>query len=763
MKLRTLSTAILLTFTVTGAMAQSAADMGAGRRPHKESVFPLKPTDQEAAAAQISARLLTRFHYDAQPLDDAMSAKIYDAYIKALDGDKMQFTQADLAKLKPYRTQLDDAIWNSDLSAPFDIFNLYVQRAIQHWTYAKSLLAKGFDFNTHEVYQYDRKKADWAPDDAALDDLWRKRTMNDWLRLKLAGKKDDEIRTLLEKRYNGYIERTKQVDDQDAFQSFMTAYAETTDPHTDYLGPREAEQFDIMMRLSLEGIGAQLMLRDDYVAIAELVPGGPAIKSNKLHLGDRIAAVGQGTEGPMVDVVGWRLDDVVNLIRGKKGSTVRLDVVPADKGLDAKPERIALVRQKIQVEDMAASKKIIEIKDAKGQHKIGVIDLPSFYSDFDGRQDGDKNYKSATRDVAKLIGELKQAGVEGIVMDLRDDGGGSLTEANQMTGLFIDKGPVVQVRDSRGHVDVQGDDQAGMAWDGPLAVLVNRGSASASEIFTAAIKDYGRGIIIGNPTFGKGTVQNLVDLDRIAQTHGDKSQFGELKMTIAEFFRINGGSTQLKGVTPDIEYPRTGAEKDYGESTYDNALPWTQIAPAAYQPVANVQPYLATLKSEHDARVAQTPAWKLMLDELAAYQKLRDKTSVSLNFAQREAERKQLDAQQAEFRARHKLLDGKNAKGDDDTAQLDDGLDPNERSLKSVLKEEKDVKNARNKPDPELRETAHVLADAYDLIHANQTLAGQVLPYGGKMGNAWLKPAVTVVVKHGPSPATAGSTGGHGH
>ncbi|MHC1480364.1 carboxy terminal-processing peptidase [Frateuria aurantia] len=755
MKLRTLSTAILLAFTVTGAMAQSAADMGAGRRPHKESVFPLKPTEQEAVAAQLSARFLTRFHYDAQPLDDAMSAKIYDAFIKELDGDKMQFTQADLAKLKPYRTQLDDAIWNDDLSAPFDIFNQYVQHAIQHWTYARSLLAKGFDFSGHEVYQYNRKKADWAPDEASLDELWRKRTMNDWLRLKLAGKTDEQIRQLLEKRYTGYIERTKQVDDQDAFQSFMTAYAETTDPHTDYMGPREAEQFDIMMRLSLEGIGAQLMLSDDYVAIAELVAGGPAIKSGKLHVGDRISAVGQGVDGPMVDVVGWRLDDVVNLIRGKKGSTVRLDVIPADKGLDAKPERIVLVRQTIQVEDMAASKKIINIKDASGDHKIGVIDLPSFYSDFDGRQDGDKNYKSATRDVAKLIGELKQAGVEGIVMDLRDDGGGSLTEANQMTGLFIDKGPVVQVRDSRGRVDVQGDDQAGMAWDGPLAVLVNRGSASASEIFTAAIKDYGRGLVIGTPTFGKGTVQNLVNLDRIAQAHSDKSQYGELKMTIAEFFRINGGSTQLKGVTPDIEYPKTGAEKEFGESTYDNALPWTQIAPANYQPVARIQPYLAKLQADHDARVAQSPAWKLMLDELAAYQKLRDQTSTSLNFAQREAERKQLDAQQAEFRARHKLLDGKNAKDDDDTAQLDDGLDPNERSLKTMLKEEKSEKDAKNEADPELRETAHVLADAYDLIKSDPSLATQVLPYGGKFGNAWLKPVVTV--HHQPVAASASS------
>ncbi|MCW8807458.1 MAG: carboxy terminal-processing peptidase [Rhodanobacter sp.] len=720
---------LLLALTVTGTYAQSAVDQAAGNQHRKASVWPLQPTPSEAQAAQLSARFLTRFHYDAQPLDDAMSARIYKAYFKLLDGEKVFFTQADMDKFAPLKTRLDDAIWNQDLSAPFAVFDLYVQRAVGRMTFARELLKKGFDFSKDESYTFDRKKADWPRDQAAIDDLWRMRTKNDWLRLKLAGKSDADIRKTLDKRYTGYIERVRQLDSQDAFQTFMTAYAETTDPHTDYLGPRAAENFDIAMKLSLEGIGAQLQSRDDYTMIAKLIPGGPAIKSGKFKPGARILAVGQGASGPLVDVVGWRIDDVTALIRGKKGTVVRLEILPPDVGQDGKHELVTLVRDKIKLEDAAASKKIIEIKDGDVTRKIGVIDLPSFYSDFGARSEGDKNYRSTTRDVAKLLGELKLAGVQGVIVDLRNNGGGSLAEADSMTGLFIDKGPVVQVRTAGGEVQVQGDDQPGMAWSGPMAVLVNRGSASASEIFAAAIQDYHRGLIIGEPTFGKGTVQNLVDLDRFGQSDSEKPQLGELKMTIQEFFRINGGSTQLKGVTPDMEYPKNGDDKDFGESTYDNALKWTQIAPADYKPVANLNAYLPQLARMHRERVAKSPAWKLMLDELSQYKLMRDKTSISLNFAAREAERKQLDAIQAGFRARHKAIDGSDALASDEASSLDDGLNANERSLKSELKQESDAKKAK---DVELNETAHVLFDAVGLIEADPKLATEVLPYGGK-------------------------------
>jgi carboxyl-terminal processing protease len=736
--------ALLLTLSLTCVYAQSAADLGAGDQNRKASVWPLTPTTTEAQAAQLSARFLTRFHYDAQPLDDAMSARIYKAYFKLIDSEKVFFTQVDMDKFEPLKTKLDDAIWNQDLSAPYSIFNLYVQRAVERMTYARGLLKKGFDFTTNENYTFDRKDATWPKDQAELDDLWRKRTMNDWLRLKLAGQSDDEIRKTLDKRYAGYIDRVKQLDGEDAFSTFMTAYAETTDPHTDYLSPRAAENFDIEMKLSLEGIGAVLQARDDYTQIRELVPAGPANQSGKVHVGDRVLGIGEGETGPIVDVIGWRLDDVVKRIRGKKDTTVRLEILPADAGLDGKHEIITLVRKKVSIEEQAAKKKIVDIKDGDVTRKIGVIELPTFYSDFGARSEGDKDYKSATRDVAKLLGELKTAGVQGVVVDLRNNGGGSLAEANSLTGLFIDKGPVVQVRDAKGKIEVDGDDDPGMAWSGPLAVLVNRGTASASEIFSAAIQDYHRGLIVGEPTFGKGTVQNLIDLDHFSNGDSEKPQYGELKMTIAEFFRINGGSTQLKGVTPDIEFPKNGDAKDFGESTYDNALPWTQIAPAGYKPVADMSAYLQPLQQMHDARVAKSPAWNLMLDELNQYKMMRDKTSVSLNLAARETERKQLDAMQASFRARHKAIDGSDASLSDDRS-LDDGLDANERSLKTELKEESDAKKAKDVP---LNETAHILYDAVGMIKTDPKLAAEVLPYGGKFSGSFLAAVAA------PTPAT---------
>jgi len=746
--------ALLLGLTVTCAFAQSAADLGAGGN-RKAAVWPLKPTATQEQAAQLSARFLTRFHYDAQPLDDAMSQKIYKAYIKLLDPDKVFFTQQDMDQFAPDQTKLDDAIWNQDLTIPFDIYNKFLQRAVQRMTYARSLLKDGFDFNGDGTYRYDRKDATWAKDDAALDDLWRERTMNDWLRLKLAGKNDDDIRKTLNKRYTNYIDRVKQLDGEDAFQAFMTAYANTTDPHTDYLSPRAAEEFAIQMRLSLEGIGAQLQSRDDYTMIFSLVPGGPAEKSGKLKPGDRIVGVGQGDNGPITDVIGWRVDDVVNLIRGKKDTTVRLEIVPADAGPDGKHEVISLVRKKVNIEESAAKKKIIDIKDGNVVRKIGVIDLPSFYSDFGARSEGDKDFRSATRDVAKLVGELKAAGVQGIIMDLRSNGGGSLAEADSMTGLFNGKGPVVQVRDARGQVDVQGADDAAPLWDGPFAVLVNRGTASASEIFSAAIQDRGRGIIIGTPTFGKGTVQTLIDLDRFSQDPNGKPQYGELKMTVQEFFRINGGSTQIKGVTPDIEYPKNGDAKDFGESTYDNALPWTHIAPAVYKTEGDVKAYLPQLQSEHDARVAKSPAWQLMLDELKQYLTMRNQTSVSLNFAKREAERKQQDAMQASFRERQKAIDGSDAYLKDEDSALDDGLDPGERSLKTELQQQKDAKDA---PDVQLREAAHIVSDEVDMLKAEPQMAADILPPGSdylaQLAAAGQKPAHAASAA---KPATASS------
>ncbi|MGH8182918.1 MAG: carboxy terminal-processing peptidase, partial [Rhodanobacteraceae bacterium] len=509
-----------------------------------------------------------------------------------------------------------------------------------------------------------------------------------------------------------------QLDSEDVFQTFMNSYAMAIDPHTNYFGPRASQNFDITMKLSLEGIGAVLQEHDEYTVIREVVPGGPAMKSGKLEVGDKIVGVGQGECGPMVDVVGWRIDDVVAKIRGKKGTVVRIEILPAEGGPDAKPKVITLVRAKVSIADQAAKKKIIDVKDGGRTIKVGIIELPSFYEDFDARRRGDPDYRSASRDVAKLLTELKQDKVSAVIVDLRDNGGGSLDEAINLSGLFIGKGPVVQVRDNRGQVQEDDSDKK-MLWTGPMAVLVNRGSASASEIFTAAIQDYGRGLIIGEQTFGKGTVQNLMSLDQLAMN--SKPTLGELKMTIAEFFRVDGDSTQLHGVTPNILFPHSIGYKDYGESSYPNALPWTHIPPAKYTPVAAQKPLVAPLTAEHDERAKTDPAWKLLLDELAAARKLHDQKSVSLNYKVRETERKQQDAQDATFKKRREAM------GDVSAIMLepDNGLTPGEQNVKKSVAREKAAKQAK---DIELDEAAHIMSDEVVMLAKDTKVAQEVLP-----------------------------------
>ncbi|MGA9342152.1 MAG: carboxy terminal-processing peptidase [Rhodanobacteraceae bacterium] len=709
----------------------------------------LKPTKDEGEAGIWAARFLTRFHYKPMPLDDAMSEKIFKRYLDSLDSDKLFFTQADIDRFKAYRDKLDDAIYDQDLAAPFAIFNIYEQRVSGRVAYALSLLPKGFDFSKDETYDFDRDKAPWAANEADLDDLWRKRIKNDWLRLALANKPAKDIRETLEKRYQNYLDRVHQLNSEDVFQTFMNAYAMSIEPHTNYLGPRSAENFDIAMKLSLEGIGAVLQREDDYTAIREIVPGGPAALSGKIKVGDRIVGVGQGDNGPLADVVGWRLDDVVEKIRGPKDTVVRLEVLPADAGPDGKHETLALTRKKVSIEEQAAKKSVLQVNDHGDIHRIGVISLPTFYQDFDARRRGDPNFKSATRDVERLLGELKKDKVDGVIVDLRNNGGGSLSEATDLTGLFIDKGPVVQVRNAAGQVSEETDPHSGLAWDGPMAVLVNRASASASEIFSAAIQDYGRGLIIGEPTFGKGTVQNLVDLDDIA--HNEKPTFGELKMTIAQFFRVNGGSTQLRGVTPDIQFPLTADASEFGESSYDNALPWTSIKPADYHVAADLKPVVPMLAERHLTRVAKDSAWRNMESEVADARKLHAEKTVSLNEAVR---RKERDEQEAKRKAREESTKAASqsaeaksvttltesaaaakspanaaklaAAGDQAVLPADDGLQPDERSIKSDLKLERAQKDQR---DVALDETAHILADELNLIHGDTKLAALVLPH----------------------------------
>jgi carboxyl-terminal processing protease len=693
-----------------------------------QSVPQLKPLGDQPQAALLSAEILTRYEYKRVPLDDATSSKIFDSYLKELDGEKIFFLQSDIDHFAYARTRLDDAIRDEDLSIPFEIFNLYQQRISERIAYARSLLKKGFDFRRKESYQYNREKAPWVQSESEMDDLWRKRVKNDWLRLKLAGKDAKSIAETLDKRYENILNSISRVKSEDVFQNFMNAYAMSIDPHTNYFGVRASEDFDISMSLSLVGIGAVLQTKDEYTTIRELLAGSPAALSGKLKVGDRIVGVGQGVNGPTVDVTGWRIDDAVALIRGTEDSVVVLDVLPAGVGPDGKHKLVSLVRKKISLDKQAAKKSVLEVKAGNTTRRIGVITLPGFYQDIAARQRGDQEYKSATRDVSRLLQELKQDNVDSVLVDLRNNGGGSLDEAIDLTGLFIDKGPVLQQRDAKGNITVNSDTRPGVDWSGPLGVLINRGSASASEIFAAAIQDYGRGIVIGGPSFGKGTVQTVVDLDKLEKN--DKPKFGELKMTIAQFFRINGGTTQLRGVTPDITLPTITDADDFGESSYDNALPWSQIPPAAYTPVGNLAAILPQLTAIHDARVAKDKDFKLLREDIAEFNIQRKKNLISLNEADR---RKEREAQEARILLREKIsvaeasgkMGGTKSFVANSAAFEDDGLQSNERNLATDLANEKARKSAK---DVLLDEAVHILSDEVGLLKSDPRLATTVLP-----------------------------------
>jgi len=712
-----------LFLALTTAAQGAALDAGTPYPPE------LKPVQHEAQAAYVAADILARYHYKGVPLNDALSEKIFDQFLKALDSEKLFFVQADIDRLSDARTQLDDAILKQDLGVPFTIFNLYERRAAERFVYARALLKKGFDFQKDESYQYAREKAAWPKTEAEMRDLWRKRVKNDWLRLKLAGKDDKSIVEILDKRYDNFLKRIGQVKSADAFQVFMNAYTTAIEPHTNYMGPRAAAEFNISMRLSLVGIGAVLAERNDYTTIRELVPGGPASLSGQLRVGDRIVGVAQGENGVMTDIQGWRLDDAVMLIRGAPDSVVVLDVLPAGAGPDGKHKLVSLVRKTIGLEEQAAKASVQSVTDAGATRRVGVISLPSFYEDFAARARGAKDYRSATRDVARLLDGLKKEKVDAVLIDLRNNGGGSLTEAVNLTGLFIDKGPVVQQRNATGEISVASDTRAGVAWDGPLGVLINRSSASASEIFAAAIQDYGRGLIVGEPSFGKGTVQSVVDLDRVAKNN--KPQFGELKMTIAQFFRVNGGTTQLRGVKPDILFPAVSDAENFGESSFGNALPWAQVEAAAYAPAGDLKALLPVLLTLHEGRVKKDKDFRQLQADIAEFRLQRKKNLLSLNEAARRKERDALEARRKSREVQtdagasvHEVAARKASPALERGSELrDDGLQPDERNLANELAAEKARKNAK---DVLLNEAVHILSDAVGALKSDARLASRV-------------------------------------
>jgi carboxyl-terminal processing protease len=596
------------------------------------------PTERHAKVARLVSSMFERSHYRQAPVNDPVSSLVLDRYLESIDGSRSYFLASDIQEFEKYRYELDDAIATGKLEPAFAIFNRFQSRNRERMAYAIKLLDTEPDFTVDESFEFDREHAPWAATRDELDELWRKRVKNDALSLMLTDKTWAETRDILKKRYERVAKRSEQITADDVFENFMNAFAHVFDPHSSYFSPRNSEEYRIAMSLSYEGIGASLQSIDDYVTIMEILPGGSAQQSGELKANDRILAVGQGKDGKMVDVVGWRLDDVVQLIRGPNGSTVRLQIQPGNAPPGTQERVLTLPRTKITLEAQAAKKEIRKVTRGDQELKIGVITVPSFYQDYNARAAGDEDFRSTTRDVRKLLDEIKAAGgVDGLVLDLRENGGGHLSEAIGLVNLFVPKGPVVQLRETGGRVEVLESEDKAAVYDGPLTILVDRFSASASEIFAAAMQDYGRGLVIGQQTYGKGSVQNLYPLDRYAL--GQDPGYGQLTVTIGMYYRVTGDSTQNRGVMPDLALPSAISTDEVGESSRDGSLPWNRIRSSTFSREGAFTPLLPELQREHDARIAGDPNFQFAVGEIAAMEKMRAEKSVSLNLAKRKAER----------------------------------------------------------------------------------------------------------------------------
>ena len=601
----------------------------------------LAPTARERMIARQVGSLLEEAHYSKLKIDDSLSPRVMDKFIDGLDGQRSYFLASDIAEFETHRLRFDDMIRTGDIEPAYLIFARYQQRNRERVQHALALLDREPDFSLNESFEFDRESAPWAKDSAELDELWRKRVKNDAISLLLTNKSWTEARDVLRTRYERVLKRADQVKPEEVFELFLNAYARTFDPHSSYFSPRNSEEYKIQMSLNYEGIGASLQLVDEYVTIMNLIEGGPAAAAGTLKINDRITAVGQGRDGSMTDVVGWRIDDVVQLIRGKGGTPVRLQILPAGAAPGSPEKTVEFMRGKVTLEAQAAKKELKTFRRGEREHKVGVINVPGFYSDYDAQRAGDKDYRSTTRDVRKLIDELKKEGVDSIVMDLRGNGGGFLPEAQSLTGLFIDRGPVVQVQFSSGDKEVLDDDQSGVAYEGPLVVLIDRFSASASEIFAGAIQDYGRGVVVGQRSFGKGTVQNLVPLSRWSA----RPVNGQLTVTIGKFYRVTGESTQHRGVEPDVTLASPISLADIGESSLDDALPWDRIQAAGFGQPGQLTPSIAKLVTEENARQRRDPDYRWWLADIAAVEKLRSQKSLSLNIETRKADRAALETE----------------------------------------------------------------------------------------------------------------------
>jgi carboxyl-terminal processing protease len=653
----------------------------------------LVPLKEHPGTCRDVLKKLRRAHYRQIPIDDALSSKVFDTYLSALDSSRRLFMASDVNEFEVYRDRFDDLTLAGDLGPAFEIYNRFIKRATERFEYLLSCLEDGLSdlsFEGSETIEIDRKDVPWPVDVAELNDISRRNLTSSALSLKLADKTMDEIVEVLEKRYQNQINRIQQVNSEDAFQVFINSLSQQFDPHTTYFSPVLSEEFDISMSQSLDGIGALLRTKDEYTTIVRLITAGPAEKSELLKAADRIVGVGQGPEGEIVDVVGWRLDEVVKLIRGPKQTIVRLRILPAD-ATDDVTKVISIERNTVKLEEQTAKKEILSVEHNGRSVNVAVIDLPTFYLDYKAARAGDRNYRSSTRDVKQFLRELSETDVQGLVIDVRNNGGGLLQEAIELTGLFIEQGPVVQVRDADGRVEILRDPDSAIHYTGPLAILTNRLSASASEILAGAIQDYGRGIVIGERTFGKGTVQSVMALDR-----------GQLKATIAKFYRITGGSTQHRGVEPDITYPALHDMNSIGESALTEAMPWDTIGKVAFQSYGSVQPLIASVRERHQQRQKDDPDYTYRLAWIDHLQETRTKKTLSLNEVVRRKERDDTKDWQLTLENIKRIAK--------DLAPI--------KTLEELDSEESDTP----KEDPLLIETAHVLLDYAELSSAS---AGQ--------------------------------------
>ena len=599
----------------------------------------LRPTAAHARSARVVVDLMSRYHYRRAPLDDALGGRVLDRFLDVFDPIHSVFLAEDIAEFDRHRTRIDDALRRGRLQVAFEVFERYRTRMTERASIATELVRRKFDFTLDEQLDLDRDDAPWAESLAALDDYWRRRVKNDILELELAGHAPEEIPETLEARYRRMARRVSQIDADDVVQYFLNAYTQSIDPHSAYLSPRKSENFRIRMSLSLEGIGAALQTVGEHTVVRRIIAGGPADRSGQLGVDDRIIGVRQADEKEMTDVVSWRIEDVVNLIRGPKGSTVYLQILPAANP-SGPPRTLTLVRDRIDLDDQSASGRILETRTSDGSPaRVGIIDIPSFYLDIAGRNAGRADYRSTSRDVRRIIEELRGEGIDGLILDLRDNQGGALDEALQVAGLFIETGPIVQIRRISGKARVRWDEDPFVAWEGPLGVLVNHASASASEILAGAIKDYGRGLVIGTQTYGKGTVQNLIDLPSYGGT-------GRLKLTISQYFRVNGEGVQRRGIVPDVDFESVTAEPHGGEGEIDNALPWARVkAVARWQAEPRRGDAIAAARELSRHRLRAAGPLGVLHEEAENRRRWRDAGTVSLNRARRETEHAELEAE----------------------------------------------------------------------------------------------------------------------